>query len=271
MPQSDVQGTSFSPRTGPQRQATTEKWAYFPSLFHRKAFGAPRLASFHLSGDQLEIASETRGASLCGGVRLRFKFRFALNASKLGHEISSYSSGEPKESRSLFILFSIGSGNLNDIINILFRPCCRAVFPCTPDRSQTTGSEADVFSSVVCHRFVCDRPPIVHNRFRGTRPRPPAGSGPKARAEDGCSILGPEPSVGQSLLFGSLDLHNLAPFVMPTGRTGAVGHRDLPAAGASLSGRRSEGTQPVRLPLRRTGVGSLSFGCSHFLFLLQKS
>ena len=71
----------------------------------------------------------------------------------------------------------------------------------------------------------------------------------------------------RTLLFG-FSVHDLTPLVMTAGGTRTIGHGYLSTVWAGQSGRRGERSQPLRLSLRRTGVGGLSLGCGHFHFLL---
>ena len=72
----------------------------------------------------------------------------------------------------------------------------------------------------------------------------------------------------RTLPLGS-SVHDLTPLVVAAGRTSAIGHSYLSATRAGQSGGRGKRSQPLRLSLRRAGVGGLSLGCCHFHFLLM--
>ena len=75
--------------------------------------------------------------------------------------------------------------------------------------------------------------------------------------------------MNRTLLLGS-SVHDLTPLVVTAGGTRTIGHGYLSTVWAGQSGRRGERSQPLRLSLRRTGMGGLSLGCCHFHFLLIK-
>ena len=89
------------------------------------------------------------------------------------------------------------------------------------------------------------------------------------RAEDGCRPRPSEsPQMYRTLPLGS-SVHDLTPLVVTAGGTRTIGHGYLSTVWAGQSGRRGERSQPLRLSLRRTGMGGLSLGCCHFHFLLM--